>query len=87
MNTNTNESARLLSERLLIARLAVGHTQVSAGASAGISAKSVQAYELGTQIPSAEALRRLAVAYRVRSDWLLGLCEQGGPRKPRTAKA
>lgn len=66
-----NERKRI-AESIRAARLAAGLTQVDVSRAAAISQPSVSAIESGESQPSIQSLIRLADAYRVTLDDLVG---------------
>ncbi len=67
--------------RLRKAREAAGFASPEALSIAiGLAHSTVRRYENGETSPGAEALREIAVALRVTTDWLLGLSLKGGAR-------
>lgn len=73
-----DEVLRETARRLRIARAGAGITQEQAAGACGLSQCAVSLYERGRRDPSSMALRGLAIAYGVSTDWLLGLSEEMG---------
>ncbi|MEZ5990633.1 MAG: helix-turn-helix domain-containing protein [Planctomycetota bacterium] len=70
----TREGLSELADRLRKARMEAGFKRFEdAARAAGLSVNTLKSYEYGKFVPSALNLAALARAYRVTSDWLLGL--------------
>ena len=55
------------------ARERSGLTMSEAALSLGVDPKELESFELETTIPDALVIRRMALLYKVTSDWLIGL--------------
>lgn len=66
---------KIIAERLLKLREELGISQRKAAEMAGLSQASLNRYELGIRSMSADALVKLACAYRVTTDYLVGLSD------------
>lgn len=62
-----------MGERLKKLRDAQGLTQEQVGNRLGVTGASISGYEKNTAMPPADILRKLALLYRVTTDYLLGL--------------
>ncbi len=62
-------------DRMRAVREALNLTREDLGQLSGISGRQILRYELGQQIPSADALRALAKALEVSTDYLLYLSD------------
>ena len=60
-----------LGERIRIARLAVGLTQVSLAAMVGTTEITINRYERGHRVPNAEVVNRLAIPLKCSMRWLI----------------
>ena len=69
------EDLPVFKERLLLARRRAELTQEALAELAGVHKSDVSKMERGRMLPTAPRLRRLCVALRVPSDFLLGLVE------------
>ena len=69
-----------LGVKLFFAREAAGITLAALGETVGASRQQVHRWEQGGRVPSALALRALAVALGVSTDYLLGLAGWHGCR-------
>lgn len=70
---------RQLSERLRAVRKARGLTQEQVADLTGVSQSAISLYELGRREPYIITAKRLAIAYGVTLDWLMGITDVGGP--------
>ena len=65
--------------QLRLRQLREGHvpplTQEKMGATVGVSRGSISFYENGDRLPDVETLKRIAEAFEVSSDWLIGLSD------------
>lgn len=59
------------SHRVVAVRKQLGFTQQTLSDAIGIHVQQVKRYEAGTSLPTADALKRLAVVLHVTSDFLL----------------
>lgn len=64
-----------LARRLRMARAALGITQAEAADMASVSQSALSLYEKGRRDPPVTSLKRLAVAYGVTLDWLMGITD------------
>ena len=74
-----DEDIRQLAERLKIARKARGLTQEQVAELTQVSQSAISLYELGRREPYIITAKRLAIAYGVTIDWLMGISNAGGP--------
>lgn len=58
-----------------MARAALGITQAEAAARASVSQSALSLYEHARRDPPVTSLKRLAVAYGVSIDWLMGIAD------------
>lgn len=65
-----------LGERLKMRRKQLGYSQHELAEKSGILQNQISRYEADTNMPTSEALVKLAKALNVTSDWLLGLNEE-----------
>ena len=71
-----------ISEALQRFRKSLNMTQRQLSSAVGIPYQSYQTYEYGTSTPSAKVIKKIAVAFNVTTDYLLGLSDE--PRPPDT---
>ena len=64
-----------LGERLRTRRKELGYSQYDLADLSGVPQISISRYELNVNMPTSEAIIKLAKALGVTSDWLLGLAE------------
>lgn len=62
-----------LAKRLRMGRASVGITQKDASDMAGVSQSALSLWEHAKRVPDALAIKHLAAAYEVTTDWLLGI--------------
>ncbi len=74
------EPMPIFRERLLIARRRRGYTQEELADRAEMHKTDVSKMERGRMLPTAPRLKRLCLALRVSSDFLLGLAEDTQPQ-------
>ena len=74
-----DEDIRQLAERLKIARKARGLTQEQVAELTQVSQSAISLYELGRREPYIVTAKRLALAYGITLDWLMGISDAGGP--------
>jgi len=67
------------SRRIVALRKQRGFTQQTLSDAIGIHVQQIKRYEAGTSLPTADALRRLAVALHVTSDFLLFEADEREP--------
>lgn len=75
-------TAEILAERLILARKKKGLSQESASEIADINRSMIAKYETQTSQPAVDTLVKLALAYDVTSDYLLGLSDTMGSKQP-----
>ena len=66
---------KIIAERLLKLREELGISQRKAAEMAGITQGSLSKYEYGDRVMNADTLVKLACAYRVTTDYLVGLSD------------
>lgn len=70
-NIHSRLTTMNFSHRVVAVRKQLGFTQQTLSDAIGIHVQQVKRYEAGTSLPTADALKRLAVVLHVTSDFLL----------------
>lgn len=70
-NIHSRLTTMNFSHRVIAVRKQLGFTQQTLSDAIGIHVQQVKRYEAGTSLPTADALKRLAVVLHVTSDFLL----------------
>ncbi|OLU22198.1 transcriptional regulator [Pseudomonas sp. PA15(2017)] len=67
------------SQRVVELRKQLGLTQQALSDATGIHVQQIKRYEAGSSLPTADALKKLAIALQVTSDFLLFEANERGP--------
>ena len=67
------------SQRIVVLRKKLGMTQQNLSVATEIHVQQIKRYEAGSSLPTADALKKLAIALYVTSDFLLFETDERGP--------
>ncbi|MBQ6975546.1 MAG: helix-turn-helix transcriptional regulator [Selenomonadaceae bacterium] len=73
-----------ISQALANFRKKAGVSQYDVAAKIGVRRSVYARYELGINIPSATLIKKIAVAYNVSTDYLMGLAKTPNPKSAET---